>query len=61
MVAKQHELTEKWDKHWEVLQQCAYTHTHTHTHRPTIFVYKQFRIYKHIYKVKEEKSFFICF
>lgn len=30
VIAKQHELTEKWDKHWEVLQQCEYTHTRSH-------------------------------
>lgn len=28
MVAKQYELSEKWDKHWEFLQQCEYTHMH---------------------------------
>lgn len=28
MVAKQYELSEKWDKHWEFLQQCEYTHIH---------------------------------
>lgn len=27
VVAKQHELSEKWDKHWEVLQQCECTFT----------------------------------
>lgn len=29
VVAKQHELSEKWDKHWEVLQQREYTYTFT--------------------------------
>lgn len=28
VVAKQQELLEKWDKHWEVLQQCECTHLH---------------------------------
>lgn len=27
VVAKQHELSEKWDKHWEVLQQREYLYT----------------------------------
>lgn len=27
VVAKQRELSEKWDKHWEVLQQCEWTNT----------------------------------
>lgn len=27
VVAKQRELSEKWDKHWEVLQQCECTNT----------------------------------
>lgn len=29
VVAKQHELSEKWDRHWEVLQQREYTCTFT--------------------------------
>lgn len=29
VVAKQHELSEKWDKHWEVLQQREYTYSFT--------------------------------
>lgn len=29
VVAKQHELSEKWDKHWEVLQQREFTYTFT--------------------------------
>ena len=39
VVAKQHELSEKWDKHWEALQHCECKHTwkrntHTCEHTP---------------------------
>lgn len=27
VIAKEHEMSEKWDRHWEVLQQCEYTYT----------------------------------
>lgn len=26
VIAKERELSEKWDKHWEVLQQCEWMH-----------------------------------
>ena len=47
MVAKQYELSEKWDKHWEFLQQCEYTHTRRPKIRPLIHINDKY-IYKYI-------------
>lgn len=41
VVAKQRELSEKWDKHWEILQQCEYiTYVSTifHKYRQVYYV-----------------------